>query len=316
MLNSLATSSSRARWSGLVVAVALAGPPRAAAANEPPPIPEAAQRAYDRGLAERDAGQFPAAAREFAAAYSQIPETERELRAAILFDLVDAHRGAFTAGGERRGNEHPAAHLCAADRALADFIETEQERKRGRKSPDMVKATGLREEVRKDFVVAKSRESDLDCAALELPRVPDKAEPPPPPPSDAPKPVQAAPKKLLIAGGVTTGVGVALLGLMIGGLVRGQRTEDEAAALVQAMPELAADDPRFAAFDRRGRGDNAMAIVGGVFGSLALGAGVALLVVGVRAHKAAGRPSAPEPTVAVWPVASPAGGGATVRWRF
>jgi hypothetical protein len=180
----------------------------------------------------------------------------------------------------------------------------------------MVKATGLREEVRKDFVVAKSRESDLDCAALELPRVPDKAEPPPPPPSDAPKPVQAAPKKLLIAGGVTTGVGVALLGLMIGGLVRGQRTEDEAAALVQAMPELAADDPRFAAFDRRGRGDNAMAIVGGVFGSLALGAGVALLVVGVRAHKAAGRPSAPEPAVAVWPVASPAGGGAAVRWRF
>jgi len=314
MLNSLATSSSRARWSGLVVAAALAGPTRPAVANEPAPIPEAAQSAYDRGLAERDAGHFPVAAREFAAAYAQIPETERELRAAILFDLVDAHRGAYTAGGERHGSEHPAAHLCAADRALADFIETEQERKRSRKSPDMVKATGLREEVRKDFMVAKSRESDLDCAALELPRVLEKESSPPSPSADAPQPVKA-PKKLLIAGGVTAGVGLALLGLMVGGMVRGQRTEADGVALVQEMPTLAPDDPQLAALERRGRGDNAMAIVGGVFGSLALGAGVALLVVGVRAHKA-GRSSAPEPAVAVWPVASPAGGGAALRWRF
>ncbi|MFY0538427.1 hypothetical protein [Nannocystis pusilla] len=116
MLTSLATSCSRARWCGVVVAAALAGPTRVAAAPEPAPISEAAQSAYDRGLAERDAGRFPAAAREFAAAYAQIPVSQRELRAAVLFDLVDAHRGAYTAGGERRGNEHPAAHLCAADR--------------------------------------------------------------------------------------------------------------------------------------------------------------------------------------------------------
>ncbi|WAS92966.1 hypothetical protein [Nannocystis punicea] len=315
MLTSLATSCSRARWSGWVVAAALAGPTRPATAAEPAPISEAAQSAYDRGLAERDAGQFPAAAREFAAAYSQIPVSQRELRAAVLFDLVDAHRGAYTAGGERRGNEHPAAHLCAADRALADFIETEQERKRGRKSPDMVKATGLREEVRKDFLTAKAREADLDCAALELPRVVEKEEPPPPPP-EAPSKARA-PNKLLIAGGVTAGVGLALVGLMIGGMVRGQRTEADGVALVQAMPELPTDDRQLAELERRGRGDNAMAVVGGVFGSLALGAGIALLVVGVRAKQASGRSSAPEPAaVAVWPLASPTGGGAALRWRF
>lgn len=316
MLTSLATSCSRARWCGVVVAAALAGPTRVAAAPEPAPISEAAQSAYDRGLAERDAGRFPAAAREFAAAYAQISVSQRELRAAVLFDLVDAHRGAYTAGGERRGNEHPAAHLCAADRALADFIETEQERKRGRKSPDMVKATGLREEVRKDFMTAKAREADLDCAALELPRVPEKEEPPPPPPADGPaKPRD--PNKLLIAGGVTAGVGLALVGLMVGGMVRGQRTEADGAALVQAMPGLMPDDPQLAELERRGRGDNAMAVVGGVFGSLALGAGIALLVVGVRARQASGRPTGPEPAaVAVWPLASPSGGGAALRWRF
>lgn len=307
-LLTLATSSSRARWWGPVVAAALAAPSPARAA-EPAPVPEAAQRAYDRGLAERDAGHFSVAAREFAAAYAQIPEAERELRAAVLFDLVEAHRGAFAAGGERRGSEHPAAHLCAADRALADFIEAEQEKKRSRKSPDMVKAVGLREEVRRDFVTAKASESDLDCAALELPRVGETSRGAPPEDTPAAAP---DPDKLLIAGGVTAGLGVALLGLMVGGMVRGQRTEASGAALVEAMPTLAPDDPQLRELERRGRGDNAMAIVGGVFGSLALGAGVALLVVGLRAKRASG----PAPAVAVWPVASPAGAGAAVRWRF
>src|SRR5690606_16775918 len=212
-------ASSRARGCGPALAVALALPSPARAAAEPAPVPEAAQQAYDRGLVERDAGRFAVAAREFAAAYAQLPADQPELRAAVLFDLVEAHRGAFAAGGERRGSEHPAAHLCAADRALADFIEAEQEHKRSRKSPDMVKAVGLREEVRHDFMLAKAQESDLDCAALELPR--EGSQP-------APEPVSVPARDsdmLLIAGGVTAGLGVALLGLMVGGMVRGQRTE-------------------------------------------------------------------------------------------
>lgn len=312
MLNSLATSSSRARWCGLLVAVALAAPtPRTARASEPDGISAAAQGAYERGLAERDEGRFAPAAREFASAYAQIPATQRALRAAVLFDLVDAHRKAYAAGGERRGSEHPAAHLCAADRALADFIETEQERKRGRKNPDVVKATGLREEVRQDFMAAQAGESDLDCAALELPRMVT-AEPvaapatePPPAPRDA--------KKLMIAGGVTTALGLGLLGLMVAGLVRGQRTQAAGAALVTEMPTLMPEDPQLRDLERQGRGSNAMAILGGVFGSLALGAGVALLVVGSRARRA---PQADTQQVAVWPVVSPLGGGAAVRWRF
>lgn len=310
--------SSRARWLQVAVAAALAvQSPAPAAAAPASGISQEAQDAYDRGLAERDAGHHAAAAREFASAYSQISGDQRELRAAVLFDLVEAHRSAFAAGGARRGNEHPAAHLCAADRALAEFIEAEASRKKGKKTADATKAAGLREQVKKEFTAAKAKEADLDCAALELPRVgsdkPVVDDGPEPEPADGsrepqPKPVRD-PKKLLIAGGVSAGAGLLLLGLMVGGMVRGDRAEADGEALVEEMPLLMSGDPQFDDIERRGRSGNAMAIVGGVLGSLALGAGVALLVVGARASKQ-------RRDVAVWPVLSPQSAGAGLRWRF
>lgn len=301
-------TSSRARWPAiLTVAALLAQHPSPAAASEG--ISEAAQKAYDRGLSERDGGRFAAAAREFAVAYSQIPEDQRELRAAVLFDLVEAHRQAFARGGQRRGAEHPAAHLCSADRALADFMEAEQERKRGKKNADVVRATRLREEVRQEFMAAKATESDLDCAALELPRVADES-----PTGDAPRSADSAKKPppsrpLLIAGGVTAGLGLVMLGVMAGGLARGQKAEAEGSALVLANPTLLPDDPQLQAIDRRGHSGNAMAIAGGVIGSLALATGVALLVVGARSAKK-------QTQVAAWPVLSPQAVGLGASWRF
>lgn len=296
----------RARWPALPLALALFVQAPVATANAS--IPEAAQKAYDRGLSERDGGRFAAAAREFAAAYSQIPDDQRELRAAVLFDLVDAHRRAFAGGGARRGAEHPAAHLCAADRALADFIEAEQERRRSKKNPDVARASRLREEVRQEFMAAKATQSDLDCAALELPRVVnDPAEPSQEPPQEIQKKPTSG-KPLVIAGGVTAGVGVVMLGVMVGGLVRGQRAESGGAELVLANPMLAPEDPQLQAFDRRGRSGNAMAIAGGVVGSLALAAGIALLVVGTRSGRTA--------PVAVVPLLTPQGAAAAVSWRF
>src|SRR5690606_32709867 len=112
--------------------------------------------------------------------------------------------------------------------------------------------------------------------------------------------------------GITTALGLGLLGVMVAGLVRGRQTRSEGAALVTAMPTLTPEDPQLRDLERQGRGSNAMAIAGGVFGSLAFGAGVALLVVGSRAKKRASQPDAQQ--LAVWPLASPVGGGAAVRW--
>lgn len=312
-----ASRSSRPRWPAIAVERALAGAvavalvvqaPRVAAAAEG--ISEAAQAAYDRGLAERDAGRYALAAREFASAYAQISDDQRELRAAVLFDLVEAHRGAFAAGGARNGSEHPAAHLCAADRALADFIEAEQERsKKNKKTPDSIKATRLREDIRREFMAAKAKESDLDCAALELPR--SAAEPTSTPDAEAPRPERRRPanaKALMIAGGATGGFGLVMLGLMVGGLVRGKNARADGEALVDKMPTLMPEDPTLQEIGRRGHSGNAMAIAGGVLGSLALGAGIALLVVGARAK--------PSPQVAVFPVMTPRSGGLSLYFRF
>lgn len=312
MLVLSASRSPCARWSAFVVAAALViQAPRAAAAQSPGGISEAAQAAYDRGLAERDAGRPASAAREFASAYAQISDDQRELRAAVLFDLVEAHRGAFGVGGARNGSEHPAAHLCAADRALADFIEAEQERsKRNKKTPDSIKATRLREDIRREFMAAKAKESDLDCAALELPRVvavdtgPAPSEPKPEP--EPKRPVNS--KALVIAGAATGGFGLVMLGLMVGGMVRGNKAEAAGRDLVESMPTLMPEDPALEEIGRRGRSGNQMAIAGGVLGTLALGVGVALLVVGARKK--------PSKQVAVWPVMAPRSGGLALRLQF
>lgn len=314
------TAPALARGAALwVIAALVAQTPLPVQAAQGPAISEAAQAAYDRGLAERDAGRHAAAAREFASAYAQIAESQRELRAAVLFDLVEAHRAAYKAGGERRGSEHPAAHLCAADRALADFLEAEQQRgKKGKRSPDAAKAAELREDVRKAFAGAKASESDLDCAALELPR--DESEDATPAPTSASEGPQdrAAPRRgpspetLLIAGGVTAGVGLIFTGLMIGGLARGGRAEAEGASLVREDSTLASDDPLLQEIDRRGRSGNAMAIAGAVIGTLALGAGATLLALGIVGKQRQKQ----QRQVAAGPLYVPRGAGLTLRWAF
>ena len=113
----------------------------------------------------------------------------------------------------------------------------------------------------------------------------------------------------MIAGGVTTGVGVIFVGLMASGLVRGKRAEQDGDALVTMSPTLPKDDPLLQAIDRRGRGGNHLAIAGGVLGAAALGAGIALLVLGVRG-------GGPSSRVALSPSFGRRDLGLLLRWQF
>lgn len=283
-------------------------------AQAEPSVPQEAQEHFDRGTRERDAGRFAVAASEFAAAYEGMPNSSKDLRASVLFELVDTQREAFRAGGQVRGREHPAAHLCAAEKVLAEFIEkTEGARKgKGKRSLDVVKATELRADVLAQIEGARKDAPELDCATVEYPReaVAEVTHAP----NSAPKPERARrkiDKPLVIAGGALTGFGLIMVGLMAGGLVRGTRAETAGDAYVTRNPTTPADDRDLLTIDRRGRSGNRMAIAGGVLGALALGTGVALLVLGVR-----GRPAARTGRVAVTPAMSPRGGGVTVLWRF
>ena len=293
-------------------AVALASLTPSLARAEPPAVPKEAEEHYDRGVREREAGRNAAAAEEFAAAYAGMPTELKELRASILFDLVDAHRSAYTAGGRIRGREHPAAHLCAAERALGEFVErSERDRKpRAKRSPDELKASELRTAVQTDLNAARDDTPDLDCATAEFPRdTPDEPPPVAKDPLDKPKPPRPEPNKpLVIAGAVTAGVGLAMFGLMAGGLVRGNRADADGTALVDMNPIRDERDPELEEIDRRGRSGNHMAIAGGVLGAVCLGTGVALLVLGLR-----GKPDA---RVAAAPYATPQSAGFTMRWQF
>jgi hypothetical protein len=298
----------------LSVAVALASlAPRAAVAAPEQTVPPEAEKHYDNGVRERDAGRFASAAAEFSAAYVDIPTSLKELRASVLFDLVDAQRNAYVGGGKIRGNEHPAAHLCAADEALTAFIEAPENSRKGKKSTDANRAVGLRSDVRAQISLARKETPTLDCATVEYPG--DEVVAPPVEPGAADVKTRAAPraprkidKPLVIAGGVLTGFGLAMIGLMAGGLVRGRNAEAEGDALVAARPTTPEDDPRLQEIDRDGKVGNRMAIAGGVISAVALGTGVALLVVGLRG----GRHS----KVAVTPTMAPRALGLALRWQF
>lgn len=278
--------------------MSLATPAAAAPAAAPDPVLEAVNKRYQEGLAARDAGDFVTAAESFTAAYKDIPPKSREIRASVLFDLVDARRNAF-AEGEGPGQ------ICECERLLVAYLDEVKQLlgARAEKVPDTRKARKLLAELRKQIAAVKLENPALDCAATTVDRPAPEPEPEPEP---APAPAEPAPapagpdpaqtrraRTLVIAGGVTTGVGVVMLGVMAGGLAIGRKAEQDGedltlGALANNTP-LSEDDPELQSLLRRGHTGNALAIAGGVIATVAVAAGVTMLVLGLRARK--GRPA-------------------------
>jgi hypothetical protein len=277
--------------------MSLATPAAAAPAAPPDPVLEAVNKRYQEGLAARDAGDFVTAAESFTAAYKDIPPKSREIRASVLFDLVDARRNAF-AEGEGPGQ------ICECERLLVAYLDEVKQLlgARAEKVPDTRKARKLLAELRKQIAAVKLENPALDCAATTVDRPAPEPEPEPePPPAPAEPPAPAGPdpaqtrraRTLVIAGGVTTGVGVVMLGVMAGGLAIGRKAEQDGEdltlkALANNAP-LSEDDPGLQSLLRRGHTGNALAIAGGVIATVAVAAGVTMLVLGLRARK--GRPA-------------------------
>lgn len=277
--------------------MSLATPAAAAPAADPDPTLEAVNKRYQEGLKARDAGDFVTAAESFTSAYKDIPPKSREIRASVLFDLVDARRNAF-AEGEGPGQ------ICECERLLGDYLAEVKQLlgARADKVPDTRKAKKLLAEVRKQIAALKLENPALDCAATTVERpAPEPEEPPPPPPEPAlsatppalgPDPAQLRrARTLVIAGSVTTGLGGVMLGVMAGGLVIGRNAEQDGQSLTQqglaAGAPLSEDDPALQSLIDRGHTGNRLAIAGGVIATIAVAAGVTMLVLGLRARKAA-----------------------------
>jgi hypothetical protein len=125
----------------------------------------------------------------------------------------------------------------------------------------------------------KAKVEDI-LAELAAAAVPEEEEPDPEPVvNDDPVMVDEKPGQgLVIGGAVMLGVGAAGLGLMIGGLVGGGSAQKQYDAAVPGSPEKAT-------IEKRGQTMNILAITGGVVGGLCVGAGVALLIIGLKRNK-------------------------------
>lgn len=294
--------------------MSLATPAVAAAAPADDPELAEATRIYNQGIGERDAGDNVAAAESFTDAYDKIPAISREIRAAVLFDMIAARRTAFAEG------EGPA-QLCECERRLVAYDAEIQTNfgKKGERFPDTRKARKLLVDIRAQISGLRAETPDLDCATLSLEKPPPEptAEPVAEPAKPAPAPASPPPddgkrRTFTIVGGTLTAVGGVFLILMVSGLVVGRGAEREGTDLTDhatAMGmSLSMDDPAVQDAVRRGKTGNALAIAGGVIGGAALAVGVPLLILGKR--------SPAQRRARLTPALAPTYAGASLLLRF
>ncbi len=291
------------------------------AAWEDPDIDKATDL-YNEGIEAQRAGNIVSAAEKFSAALVLIPADEIEIRAAVLFDLVAARRDAFKEDGEFR-------HLCAARDALTDYIDESEaaEGKKAREFTDVKQARTVRGEVLEQMHLVERDSPEATCderaadPEAEGPLEEPAAEPATEPEPGGLKSLDKRSKTYLIAGGATAGVGLIFYALMFGGMAMGRKAERDGEALVQMGIDtgmyVSKYDPGIVAIQDRGRAGNSLAIAGGVIGTLATGAGVALIVLafkrpGSSRKSDVARRGAP----LVTPRVTPRGGGVTLRLRF
>ncbi len=308
---------------GVTSPATAAGSWAANAAWEDPDIDKATDL-YNEGIEAQRAGNIVSAAEKFSAALVLIPADEIEIRAAVLFDLVAARREAFKEDGEFR-------HLCAARDALTDYIDESEaaEGKKAREFTDVKQARSVRGEVLEQMhlVERDSPEATCDEPAGE-PEAEGPLEEPAEQPAEEPKQgrlkaLDKQSKTFLIAGGATAGVGLIFYGLMFGGLAMGRKAERDGEALVQMGIDtgvyISKYDPRIEEIQDRGRAGNSLAIAGGVIGTLATGAGVALIVLAFKrpdSWRKSGVARRGAPLVSPYLSPGSRGVGATLRLNF
>jgi hypothetical protein len=217
---------------------------------------------YTQGQEKFDAGDYGSAGDLWAEAVRALPENpdNSATRQTIMNLALDAYVRAYRADESR-------SHVDKA-KALLDEYEAALEAAGG--------ALGS------EIASEKAKVEDIlaELAAAEKPEDEPEDEPDPDPVDEGPVMVNDKPGQgLVIGGAVMLGVGAAGLGLMIGGLVGG--------GSAQKAFEASTPGPDRESVRKRGQTMNILAITGGVVGGVFLGAGVALLIIGLQRNKAA-----------------------------
>ncbi len=253
-------------------------------------LPPAAHAHNERAMDLDEAGRLDEAVVALEAAYAAMPDARADLEgreqilAALRSVLVRRHKETGAPEPLCRLRSALRAHVEALELALAD-------------TPDRIELTGNRERI---------AEVNHQLAAYPPDACSPKPEPPPPEISSnnsstpAPDPSVSAPSKnppiqpttnsstdapsphsLRIAGGISLGLGAALLGVMTYAIVDERRHLGAARTLEDQIGTNPISRPQYAALEAhrdRARTDVALAVGTGISAAITTGLGVALLV--------------------------------------
>jgi hypothetical protein len=264
-----------------------------------------------RAMHHYDSGQLASAVDEFHAAYQAMPDARRDRAGREL--LLGSMRATLLELHQQTGT---AAPLCRLQKLLQDHVDALTAA--FPEDPEMLETRSVR--ARHDEVTQQL--TKLGPGACEPPpppppaviATPAPASPAPPtPPLAAPPPDPDAipPRHLSIAGGVTLGLGTALLGVMTYGLVTEAQQRTRAAEIRDHDPDCPLTAGELAELQdlrtdaKTGRG---IAIGAGI------AAGVAMALGGTLVGMAYRSPAKKRWSAAPW--WSPAGAGLTVRVQF
>ncbi len=284
----------RRAWS-LALCLSLGtAPPLVPIARATPDVDAATER-YKAGLSLMKSGDHVGAAEAFAEAFDLVPTSQREVRAGVLFDLVQARRKAAT--GDDETPVSSSRHLCGARAKLTMYLGdiTQQYGEKAAKFRDTRKAKKLLKTVEQEIVDAGEIIPEA-CATLDEQQAPTPDSTDPQDASQAPQSTEVeensktAPTKpgrpLVIAGAATLGSSSIFWGMLIGGLAIGNRADSDGNLYVDAGISAGAPvsqtDPTLLEIEARGRRGNRLAIAGGVLATAISATGAALLIIGLR----------------------------------
>lgn len=287
------------------------------------------ERLYSEGDKKNGEGDFTGAAESWTRALVLLPEegANQATRENLLLNVLDAHINAYKRLPGEDGKKN-IAHLQEGKKTYELYLQQYR----------AVYGSG-----RAISSAVQQKSDELNAAlakAEEENKVPDPVPDPTPDPDVGPTPDPTPPGPspgpngmgLIVGGSISAALGLGGIGMLIGAGVASTRAEkdyegaqDEAKTICSTYPngcnnlepdEQTAYDDKLTEIDeadKRGRRANTLQIVGGVLGGVLLGAGAAMLAIGIKRHKTS---KAFRGNASLTPSLSPGFAGAVLRARF
>lgn len=257
-------TSTQSRLFATLIAAALVTAPLQVVHAGPPTV----EQLYAQGQEKFDAGQYGEAGDLWAQAVRQLPEDKKNsaTRQTIMNLALDAYLRAYRGDSARE-------HMDKA-KALIDDYEASLEGTNVKLSDEIAGEKGKIEGILEEIAAKEAEAAKEDEPEPEVEPEPDID--PGPVGNDRPG------NGLVIGGAVMLGVGAGGVGLLLGGTIGSLRAQTIFNSAESGTEEK--EDAR-----KRGKTMNALAYAGTAVAVLFIGAGTALLVIGLRKNKEARR---------------------------